>query len=91
MVLGGSWAPFEHGLGRSGASFGRSWVLLGDLLGLQNRTFIKHWSKMGSKMTFGLILEGFGKGLGRVWGGFGWVLGGFGLSKLKLLRHMVLS
>ena len=31
MDLGRSWAPFGTGLGRSGASFGRSWALLGHL------------------------------------------------------------
>ena len=36
-------------------------------------------------------MDGFWIDLGRVWGGFGCVLGEFGHSKLKLLRHMVIS
>ena len=75
MDLGGSWAPFGKGLGRSGAFFRSSWALPGHFLTVRNRTFIKHWSKKGSKRPSGLISGGSGKGLGRILGGFGKVLG----------------
>ena len=42
MHLGRAWAPFGKGLGRSGASFGRSWALLGHFGGVQNRAVVKH-------------------------------------------------
>ena len=108
------------------------WTLSGTFgrffFGLQNRTFIKHWSNMGSKRPFKSILDRFwysrnkwicfrcskpnfnkalvqnefqktfridlGSILGGFWagwGGFGKLLGRFGLSKLKPLRHMVVS
>ena len=77
--LRGSWAPFGKGLGRAGVSFGRCWALLASFFGVQNRTFIKRWPKMGSKTLFGSILVGFGRvweGLGRIWEGLGriWAL-----------------
>ena len=45
--------------------------------GIQNRTFIKRSSKMGSKRRFGWILGRFGKGLGRIWEGLGRILANF--------------
>ena len=42
MDLGRFWPSFGKGLGRSGASFGRSWALLGHFGGVQNRAFVKH-------------------------------------------------
>ena len=56
-------------MGPSGASLGRSWAFFGRFLGLRNEAFIKHWSKMVSKRPSGSILEGFGEGSGRIWGG----------------------
>ena len=82
--LGVSWAPFGKGLGRSGASWGHFWAHFDCLLDVPNHIFLKQWSKMGSKRPFGWLLDRF---LGR----FGCVLGEFGHSKLKLLRHMVIS
>ena len=64
MDLGRSWAPFGKGLGRSGASFGRSWALLGHFGGVQNRAFVKHSSKMGSKKASGRFWVDFAKDLG---------------------------
>ena len=75
-VLGGSWASFGKGLGRSWASSGRSWPPLGRFLDVQNPTFFKHGSKMGSKRPSGSILGGFGEGFGRILEGFGKVWGG---------------
>ena len=37
------------------------------------------------------LQEAFWIDFGRVWGGFGCILGTFGHSKLKFLRHMVIS
>ena len=75
-------------MGPSGASLGRSWAFFGRFLGLRNEAFIKHWSKMVSKRPSGSILEGFGEGSGRIWGGswedFGRVLGGFMTKWLTL-------
>ena len=65
-------------LGRSGLSFGCSWVLMGRFFGVQNRALIKHWSETGSKRASGSILGRFWEGFERIWGGFGRVLGGFG-------------
>ena len=53
LYLRGSWAPFVKSLGRSGTSFARFRKHLGVLGNLQNRTFLKHWSIMGSKRPFG--------------------------------------
>ena len=77
MDSGGSWAPFGRRLGRSGASFDRSWALLSRLFNVRGRAFIQHWSKMGSKRPSGSILGGSWRGLGGFWDGFGRVLGGF--------------
>ena len=85
--LGGSWAPFGRGLGRSGASCGHFWAHFDCLLGVPNHIFLKQWSKMAPRG----LLDGFWIDFGRVWGGFGCVLGECGHSKLKLLRHMVIS
>ena len=78
MDLGGSWALFGRGLGRSGESLGRSWVLLGQSLELQNEAFLKHWSKICSKKPLGSILGRFWKALGRVLEGRGKILLNFG-------------
>ena len=85
--LGGSWAPFGKGLGRSGVSCGHFWAHFDCLLDVPNHIFLKQWAKMGSMRLFGWLLDRFW----RVWGEFGCVLGEFGPSKLKLLRHMVIS
>ena len=66
------------GLGLSGASLGRFGALLGGHLALQNLAFVKHWPKMVSKKLFGSILEGFGEGSGRIWGGSWEDFGQFG-------------
>ena len=68
LDLGGSWAPFGRGLGRSGPSFGHSWALLGRFGWVRGRAFIEHWSKIGSKRPSGSILGGSWKGLGRFGG-----------------------
>ena len=65
--LGGSWAPFGKGLGRSGASWGHSWAHFDCLLDVPNHIFLKQWSKMGSKRPFGWLLDRFWKDLGRIW------------------------
>ena len=65
--LGGSWAPFGKGLGRSGASWGHFWAHFDCLLGVPNHIFLKQWSKMGSKRPFGWLLDRFWEGLGRIW------------------------
>ena len=85
MDLGGSWAPFGRGLGRSGPSFGHFWALWVRLFGVLNRLFFKHRSKMGSKRPFGSMLGRFLRALGRfwedfrrVWKVFGWILEGYG-------------
>ena len=65
--LGGSVDPFRKGLGRSGSSFGRFWVLPGRFWGVPNRSFFQHGCKMGSKRAWGSILGRFWKGLGRIW------------------------
>ena len=77
LDLGGSWAPFGRGLGRSGGSFGHSWALLGRFGGVRDQAFIEHWSKIGSKRPSGSILGGSWRGLGGFWGGFGRFVGGF--------------
>ena len=85
--LGGSWAPFGRGLGRSGASCGHFWAHFDCLLDVPNHIFLKQWAKMGSKRLFGWLLDRFWESLGRIW----MRLGRMGHSKLKLLRHMVIS
>ena len=77
MDLGGSWAPFGRGLGRSGPSFGHFLALFGRFVAALNQPFFKHRSRMGSKKPFGSILgrfsrvmEGFGEDFGRGWAGF---------------------
>ena len=62
--------PFRKGLGRSGSSFGRFWVLPGRFWGVPNRSFFQHGCKMGSKRAWGSILGRFWKGLGRIWEDF---------------------
>ena len=74
-VLGGSWASFGKGLGRSWASSGRSWPPLGRFLDVQSRAFFKHGPKMGSKRPSGSILNRFWEGFGRTLARFGTVLG----------------
>ena len=70
MVLGGSWAPSGRGLGLSGPSCGRSWGLLGRLLGVQIQALCEDCSNMGSKRPSGSILGPSGEGFGRFWGEF---------------------
>ena len=65
--LGGSWAPFGKGLGRSGASWGHFWAHFDCLLDVPNHIFLKQWAKMGSKRLFGWLLDRFWEGLGRIW------------------------
>ena len=91
-ILGRSWAVFGKGLGPSWAFFGCFWPSLGRFLGVQNRVFFKHWSKIGSKRPSGsiwgrfwTILGGFGEDLGRdlgeskaFWAGCGRILAEFG-------------
>ena len=75
-VLGGSWASFGRGLGRS-------WVFLGALGRLlvvfrrsKSSFFLKHGPKIRSKRPSGSILGRYGEGFGRILGGFGkvWVM-----------------
>ena len=64
-----------------GTLWGVSWALLGTsgrFLGVKNRAFVKHWSKMGSKRPFGSILVDFGRVLGGFWEGLGKDLDGYG-------------
>ena len=77
MDLGGSWAPFGRGLGRSGPSVGHFWMPFGRFFGALNRGFFKHGSKMGSKRPFGSILGRFWRVLGGVWEGLEGDLGRF--------------
>ena len=88
--LGGSWASFGKGLGRSWASSGRSWPPLGRFWDVQSRPFFKHGPKIGSKRPSGSILGLFGEGFGRILGGFGRVWGGiredFGPSQRRVGR-----
>ena len=77
MDLGGSWAQFGMGLGRSGPPFGRFWALLGRFWGVLNEAFFKHGSKMSSRRRSGSILNGFSRVLGEFWEGFGTDLGDF--------------
>ena len=93
MGLGGSWAPFGKGLGRSGVPFGHFWALWGHFFGVLNQPFFKHKLKMGSKRPFGSILgrfgrvlDGFGEDFGRVWIHFGSVLDGSGRVGLTLFK-----
>ena len=90
LVLEGSWASFGRGLGRSWASYGRSWPPLGRFLDVQRRAFFKQAHKMGSKRPSGSIWDGFGEGCERIWGGFGKVWGGiredFGPSQRRVGR-----
>ena len=65
--LGGSWAPFGRGLGRSGTSCGHFWAHFDCLLDVPNHIFLKQWAKMGSKRLFGWLLDRFWEGLGRIW------------------------
>ena len=69
--FGGSWASFGRGLGRSGASLGRSWVTFVRILDVQNTAFFKHGSKMGSKRPFGSTLGGSWEDLEKIWARFG--------------------
>ena len=71
MDLGGSWAPFGKGLGRSGPSFGHFWTLFGNFLEVLNPPFFKHRTRMGSRRPFGSILGRFWKVLGRLGKDFG--------------------
>ena len=64
--LEGFGPPFGRGLGRR---FGLFFVALGHfwiVFFAENRTLIKHWSKMNSKRPFGSIWDRFWKGFGRV-------------------------
>ena len=58
-------------MGALGGLLGAFGGPLGRFLGFQNRTFLKHWSKIGSKRPSGSILAPFWEGLGRVWGVWG--------------------
>ena len=89
LVLGGSWAPFGRGLGRSWASSGRSWPPLGRFLDVQSRAFFKHGPKMGSKRPFGSIFGGVGESFGRFLGDFGRVWGDSWGASWQLLSHLL--
>ena len=67
MYLGGSWAPFGRGLGRSGPSFGHFSALWRCFFDVLNPSFFKHRSRMGSKRPFGSILDRFWRVLGGFW------------------------
>ena len=80
LHLGRVWGALE----RLGATFGRI------LTACWTFQIISFWNN-GPRWAPRGLLDGFWIDFGRVWGGFGCVLGEFGLSKLKLLRHMVIS
>ena len=91
VILGGPWAAFGEGLGRSGASLGHSWAALGSFGGVRKRAFLHHRSKMVSQRPSKWILGRFGQGLGRVWEGWARVLEGFGSSFLRPPRCLANS
>ena len=74
MDLGGSWAPFGKGLGRSGPSFGHFWMLFGNFLEVLSPPF----SSIGQGWGPGGLLDRFWVDFGRFWEGLGRILGGFG-------------
>ena len=63
--LGGSWAPFGKGLGRSGPSFGRFLaVLWGVKINLFSNMGLR-WGPKGLLNRFWKVLGGFGKDFGK--------------------------
>ena len=86
--MGGSWGSnlggFWNALGRLGATFGCILTVGWAFQLISFKSMNPRWAPRG-------LLDGFWIDFGRVWGGFGCVLGEFGHSKLKLLRHMVIS
>ena len=67
LDLGGFGAQFGKGLGRSGTFLGRSRAPLGRFGGIQQISFFKYGSKMGSERLFGSIFGRFWEGLGSIW------------------------
>ena len=64
MAFESLWGDFEPFLD----TLGHLWVFF---FGIQNRTFVRHWSNMGSKRPFGLILVEFGEDLDASWENLG--------------------
>ena len=62
---------FGIDFGKFWTSFAHSRAPVGVFSEPQNRTFIKHWSNMGSKRPFGSILGRFGQVWGVFWKGLG--------------------
>ena len=58
-------------------------------MGIPNRFFFEHWPKMGSKRPLASIWGRFWRGLGKVLGGLGGVLGVFWLDFGKVLVKAV--
>ena len=86
-VLGSIW----EGFGTLWALFWTLLATLGSFFWRSKPNFYEAWvqDKLQEAfwVDFGLILGRFRES----WGRFGRVLGGFGLSKMKLLCHMVVS
>ena len=77
LILGGSWAPFGEGLGRSGASSGRSWALLGRFLVRSKSSFYTALAQDRLQDASWIDLGAFGEGFGRVLGASWPLLGPF--------------
>ena len=86
--LAGSWAPFGKGLGRSGQSWDHFWAHFDCLLDVPNHIFLKHWSKMRPKRSFGWLFNRFGEILNHFWtlsGAFRRFF--FGLQNRTFIKH----
>ena len=71
--------------------FGEILDLFWTLSGAFGRFFLPSKPNFYKALVQHGLQEAFWIDFGRGWRGFGCVLGEFGLSKLKLLRHMVIS
>ena len=70
--LGGSWAPFGKGLGRSGASWDHFWVhFVGRSKSYLFKTMVQDGLQEAFWMAFGSILGGFGEDLDASWENLG--------------------
>ena len=82
MDLGGSWAPFGRGLGRSGVSFGHSWASFACLVGRLESIRLVTLVQDGLQEPLGIDL---GRVLGSIWEGFG---AAWGLIRALLGRFL---
>ena len=76
-----------------GLHLGRVWEALGRLGATLGRILTVCWtskSYLFKTLVQHGLQEAFWIDFGKGWGGFGYVLGEYGLSTLKLLRHMVI-